>query len=169
MHLRRPFTSLAGPASTLALALLLAACASPPPAATPGVPAAGGTDALAQVGRWILQGAVGPDGRAIPGVAPHGNPVHAIAFADGSLAVQGGCNRIGGAYRYAPDGALVVAPLASTRMACADTALMDADAAVGALLEGSAAFRIAESWPEQLTLDHDDGSRSHWVADREAR
>ena len=43
---------------------------------------------------------------------------------------------------------------------------MDADAAVAGLVEGTAEWRIAESWPEQLFLDHADGRRSAWVADR---
>lgn len=146
-----------------ALALLLSACASPP-----AVPVGGQTDALAQVGRWTLQGATAPDGRPLAALSPHGAPVHAIEFADARLTVHGGCNHIGGAYRYSADGALVVQPLESTLMACADTALMDADRALATMLDGSATFRIAEIWPEQLTLDHDDGSRSQWVADRQA-
>lgn len=147
-----------------ALALLLSGCASPPAAS-----AGGRTDALAQVGRWSLQGATGSDGRPLSTLSPHGTPVHAIAFSDARLSVEGGCNHIGGAYRYTAEGALVVEPLQSTLMACADTARMDADMALATLLEGSATWRIAESWPEQLTMEHDDGSRSHWVADRSAR
>jgi heat shock protein HslJ len=123
-------------------------------------------DALAQVGRWTLQGATGADGTAVLTLAPHGTPVHAIAFDGGRIAVLGGCNQIGGAYRLSEDGALVIDAMMSTKRACQDTARMQADAAVTALLEGQASWRIAESWPEQLFMDHDDGSRSHWVADR---
>lgn len=161
MPRKRPTSSV----SAITLALLLGGCVAPQPGPAPHAPRP--PDALAAVGRWTLQGADDAQGRAIAAVAPHGIPVHAMALTDGTLVVEGGCNRMRGAYRYAANGDLVVAALASTRMACADTALMDADTALGALLEGRAGFRIAESWPEQLTLDHDDGSRSHWVASRE--
>ena len=49
-----------------------------------------------------------------------------------------------------------------------DQELMAADSAVSALLRGSGAWRIAESYPEQLSLQHTDGRRSHWVAVRPA-
>ena len=163
MHRKRAFNSVAAGA----LALLLGGCVAPQPGPAPDAP--GRPDALAAVGRWTLQRADDPRGNAISAVAPHGTAVHAMALADGAVVVEGGCNRMWGAYRYAANGDLVVTALASTRMACADTALMDADTALGALLEGSAGYRIAESWPEQLTLEHDDGSRSHWIASREER
>ena len=150
------------PFSAALLAVLLAACASPP-----APPAGGATDALAQVGRWTLQGASDGSGAPMTVLAPGGAPVHAIDFDGTRVAVLGGCNHIGGAYRYATGGALVIGPMHATLMACEDTARMDADAALAALLEGRADWRIAESWPEQLFLEHDDGARSHWVADRD--
>jgi heat shock protein HslJ len=150
------------------LTLLLVACTTPVPADTPpGTPP--GTDALAQVGRWNLQGAADAQGRPIADVLPGGEAAHALAFADGRLSVEGGCNHIGGRYHVDADGRLVVSEMQSTLMACEDTALMRADSAVSALLEGRSAWSIAESWPEQLTLRHADGRRSHWVADRPAR
>lgn len=169
---RRAPTTCDGLAAKAGIALLLslsmAACTAPVPAdIPPGTPA--GTDALAQVGRWNLQGAVDTRGRAIADVLPGGRAVHALVFADGRVRVEGGCNHIGGRYRVDARGRLLVSDMASTLMACEDTARMRADAAVSALLEGSAAWSIAESWPEQLLLRHDDGRRSHWVADRPAR
>ena len=169
---RHPATAGGGFAIKLCLALLLplsiAACTAPMPTAPqPGTPA--GTDALAQVGRWNLQGAVDAQGQPVADVLPGDKAVHAAVFADGRLSVEGGCNHIGGRYRIDARGRLVVAEMQSTLMACADTALMQADGAVAALLEGSSEWRIAESWPEQLTLRHDDGRRSHWVADRTVR
>ena len=152
----------------LVLPVLLAACTAPAPADTrPATPA--GTDALAQVGRWNLQGAVDAQGQSIADVLPGGKAVHVLVFANGRLAIEGGCNHIGGRYRVDGDGKLVVSEMQSTLMACEDAALMRADGAVAALLEGSAEWIIAESWPEQLSLRHDDGRRSHWVADRPAR
>ena len=169
---RRAAPARSGFAMKLSLAtvlpLLLAACTAPVPAdPPPGTPA--GPDALAQVGRWNLQGAVDAQGQAVAEALPGGNAVHAAVFADGRLSIEGGCNHIGGRYRVDGGGRLVVSEMQSTLMACEDAALMRADGAVSALLEGSADWSIAESWPEQLTLRHDDGRRSHWVADRTVR
>ena len=156
------------PSLAFLLPLLLAACTAPVPTnEAPGTPA--GTDALAQVGRWNLQGAVSAQGRPIADVLPGGKAVHALVFADGRLSIEGGCNHIGGRYRVDVDGRLVISEMQSTLMACEDAALMRADGAVSALLEGSADWTIAESWPEQLSLRHADGRRSHWVADRRVR
>ena len=141
--------------------VLLAACTTPT-----APPPAGGTDALAQVGRWTLQGATDAQGARFDAAFPGGVAVHALVFDDGHVALEGGCNHIGGDYRIDARGRLVIAPLQSTLMACADAARMDADAAVSGLVEGAAEWRIAESWPEQLFLDHADGRRSAWVADR---
>ena len=146
--------------------VLLAACTTAP---APAPPADGGTDALAQVGRWNLQGAVDAQGQPVADVLPGGKAVHAAVFADGRLSVEGGCNHLGGRYQVDARGRLVVSEMQSTLMACEDTALMTADSAVSALLEGRAEWAIAESWPEQLTLRHDDGRRSHWRADRPAQ
>lgn len=143
-------------------ALLLAGCTTAPVPPPPG-----GTDALAQVGRWQLQGATDADGDRIDAAFPHGTAVHALVFDDGRVGLEGGCNHIGGDYRIDARGRLVIGPLQSTLMACEDTARMDADAAVSGLVQGTSEWRIAESWPEQLFLDHADGRRSQWVADRE--
>jgi len=168
----RAVAACAGFAMKFCLALLLpvlvAACTAPIPADPQPRPPAG-TDALAQVGRWDLQGAVDAQGQPIADVLPGGRAVHALVFADGRLSVEGGCNHIGGRYRIDADGRLVVLEMQSTLMACEDEALMRADGAVSALLEGSADWTIAESWPEQLSLRHADGRRSHWVADRRVR
>jgi heat shock protein HslJ len=147
--------------------LLLGACAACTPAVTqPDTPA--GPDALAQVGRWTLQGATDASGRPIAAVSPDGRPVHAIVFADGSLAIEGGCNHMGGRYAIDGHGRLVVPEIQSTLMACADEARMAADSAVAGLLRGASEWRIAESYPEQLFLEHADGRRSQWVAARPA-
>ena len=153
--------------AALLLTMLIAACTPgvptiPPPAASPG------PDALAQVGRWKLQGATDAQGRPIAAVLPNGKAVHVAVFADGRLAIEGGCNHMGGGYAIDGRGRLVVQAIQSTLMACDDETLMAADSAVAGLLQGSAEWRIAESYPEQLSLDHADGRRSHWVADRPA-
>ena len=147
------------------LPLLLAACSTGIP---PGTQAPATPDALAQVGRWQLKGASDAHGQPITAVRPGGKAVHVAAFADGTLAIEGGCNHMGSRYHIDRQGRLVVPEIQSTLMACADQALMDADAAVAGLLHGTSEWRIAESYPEQLFLDHADGRRSSWVADRPA-
>ena len=147
--------------------LLLAACAGgmgPDPGS-----AGAGPNPLTQVGRWSLQGARDASGQQIAAVLPGGRAVHALVFEGDRIAVEGGCNHIGGRYRIERDGRLRVLEMQSTLMACQDQALMAADTAVSGLLEGVAQWRIAESYPEQLTLDHADGRSSHWVAQRPAR
>ena len=149
------------------LPLLIAACTSGAPTDTQPHTSPG-ADALAQVGRWNLQGATDVQGRPIASVLPNGKAVHVAVFADGRLAIEGGCNHMGGHYAIDGRGRLVVPAIQSTAMACADDALMAADSAVAGLLQGSSEWRIAESYPEQLFLDHADGRRSHWVAVRPA-
>lgn len=147
------------------LPLLLAACTAGVSTGTQPV-APTGTNALAQVGRWQLQSAADAQGRPIAAVLPHGRAVHALVFSDGQLAIEGGCNHIGARYRIDNAGRLVVPEIESTVMACMDEDLMAADSAVSALLHGTLEWRIAESYPEQLSLQHRDGRRSHWVAAR---
>ena len=147
------------------LALLLAACTTP--SGAPTDPSAG-PDALAQVGRWKLRGATDAQGQPLAAALPGGRAVHAAVFADGNLGIEGGCNHMGGRYQLDAAGRLVVSEIQSTLMACADQALMAADSAVAGLLRGTSEWRIAESYPEQLSLEHADGRRSHWVADRSA-
>lgn len=144
--------------------LLLAACAGGmgPDPTSPGAD----PNPLTQVGRWALQGARDADGQPVAAVLPGGRAVHALVFEGDRVAVEGGCNHIGGHYRIERDGRLRVLEMQSTLMACQDQALMAADTAISNLLEGVAQWRIAESYPEQLTLDHANGRSSHWVAVR---
>ena len=152
--------------AALQLSLLLAACTScAPTAIQPDAPA--GPDVLSQVGRWNLQGATNAAGQPIAALLPDGKPVHAVVFNNGALAIEGGCNHMGGRYDIDGQGRLVVPEIQSTLMACANQALMAADSAVAGLLRGASEWRIAESYPEQLFLEHADGRRSHWVAERQ--
>jgi heat shock protein HslJ len=151
--------------TVLLLSLLCAACTACVPTVTqPDTPAV--PDTLAQVGRWHLQSATDAAGQPIAAVLPDGKPVHAIVFDDGRLGIENGCNHMGGRYRIDGQGRLVVPEIQTTLMACADEALMEADGAVAGLLRGTSEWRIAESYPEQLCLEHADGRRSLWVADR---
>ena len=153
--------------SACLLSLVLAACTACVPTVTqPDTPA--GPDALSRVERWNLQGATDAAGQPIAAVKPDGKAVHAIVFYDGALGIEGGCNHMGGNYSIDRQGRLVVPEVHSTLMACANEALMAADSAVAGLLRGTSEWRIAESYPEQLFLEHADGRRSHWVAERPA-
>lgn len=148
------------------LSLLLAACAAVGPGADPQAPAS--QDPLAQVGRWTLQAAADAQGRPLAEALPHGKAVHSLVFAGGAVAIEGGCNHMGGRYRIDARGRLVVVEIQSTLMACQDQALMAADGVVAGLLQGASQWRIMESYPEQLRMDHVDGGSSYWVADRPA-
>jgi heat shock protein HslJ len=148
------------------MALLAAGTACTPAVTQPDGPAA--NDALAQVGHWKLQGANDAQGQPMPAVLPNGTARHSITFDKGALAIRGGCNQMGGRYTIDGKGRLVVSEIQSTLMACADESLMRADSAVAGLLQGTSEWRIAESYPEQLFLEHADGQRSHWIADRPA-
>ena len=152
-------------ASFLVPLLLIAACTTGAPPATP-LNASAGPDALAQVGRWRLQGATDAQGQPIAAVRPDGKARHVVVFDDGQLGIEGGCNHMGGEYTIDARGRLVVRAIRSTLMACADQALMTADSAVAGLLQGTSEWRIAESYPEQLSFEHADGRRSSWVAVR---
>ncbi|NZA27131.1 META domain-containing protein [Luteimonas sp. SJ-92] len=153
------------PRSAGLLPLLLLVACSGAMAPDPG-PTDAAADPLAQVGRWSLQGATDARGQPIAEVLPGGRALHALAFGGGRVAIEHGCNHIGGSYRIESGGWLRVGEMESTLMACEDQALMAADAAVAGLLEGRAQWRIAESYPERLVLEHDDGRSSRWVADR---
>lgn len=146
------------------IAATAAACAPTPlpPGPQPG------SDPLAAVGRWRLLGATDGSGQPLPAATRGGAAVHAVVFEAGAVAIEGGCNHMGGDYRIDTGGRLVVGAIQSTLMACADEALMTADATVAGLLQGTSEWRIAESYPEQLFLDHADGRRSQWVAVRPA-
>jgi heat shock protein HslJ len=149
----------------LLLPLLLVACTSNvAPGESPR--SSGGDDALAQVGHWNLQSATDAKGQVITAAFPNGSAVHSLVFADGVLGIKGGCNHIGGRYRIDAQGRLLVPEIETTLKACADQALLGADAAVSGLLQGTSRWRIAESYPEQLFMDHADGKRSSWVAAR---
>jgi heat shock protein HslJ len=107
---------------SLALLILLAACASPAPESTP--PRI--TD-----GRWTMTDA----SFAMPGgVTP------ALEFRAGRVLAHSGCNRASGAYRD-PGDKLVIDALMSTKMACGD-ALNQFEINYYRLLSASPAYRI---------------------------
>jgi len=75
-----------------------------------------------------------------------------IAFADGSISVQGGCNTLFGGYAIDGSTLALTGPLASTRMACADD-LMAQDDWLAAMLADAPDVELVG---DALTLATDD-------------
>ncbi|WP_313233180.1 META and DUF4377 domain-containing protein [Stenotrophomonas acidaminiphila] len=124
------------------------AAASPPAASTAAAAAPAPVDGK-QLGanHWVLDTATDSAGKRIDALFARADKPVTLDFADGRLAVDNTCNRMGGGYTLAGD-QLSVARLASTMMACADPALMALDQAVGSRLEGT--LKIGQ--PDASTL-----------------
>ena len=154
----------------LPLALALAACAQdgtrPPAAGTPSraSPAAVADPAVLGGHHWRLESARDGDGARIDALFPGGDHVLALDFADGRVSVSGGCNGQGGSVATAGDGRLEIGQLVSTQMACA-APLMQADAAIAALLAQPQRWQLEESAPPRLRLVAADGSTSVWAGE----
>lgn len=145
------------------LGLGLAACARPPaPPAPPASPATDRIDAaapaVAALGgyHWRLEAAQDARGRRIDALLVRPQTPLQLDFAEGRVAVSNACNRIGGPVR-SEGGRLHVGPLFSTRMACADPAVMALDAAITQRLEGTPSFAVQESMPPRLVWTADNG------------
>lgn len=123
------------PVLVLALASLLAACASATPVAD--APSLDGT-------AWVLS--------ALPGQALVADHLATLRFEGGKVAGSDGCNRFGGAYSAKGSELKVSAQLASTMMACPPEVDAQATAFVAALT-GTATYRIAAGKLELLAAD----------------
>jgi len=121
----------------LALALATSACrGGREPDAQPGAaPVSAGRDLAATLvaHRWSLRSANDVKGAKIEGVNPTAERAYVFHFFDSRVSIEGGCNRLNGAFRVDAEGQLSVSRLASTMMAC-EPALMAADATLSALL-----------------------------------
>ena len=104
---------------------------------------------LLESATWVVQDVRGADGNPVEGFATANRPL-TLRFAAGRLVVGGGCNAASGSYRVV-EGKLIVGPMASTMMACADSALMDQDQRVGSALAVPLALTLDED-PVRLTL-----------------
>ena len=121
----------------LALAVCLPACTK---AADQPVPPATGQDAAysvlalaLQAHRWTLQSATDGQGHPIDALTVSTASAPVFSFDSVRISIQGACNRLSGGYHIGADGQLVVGLLAATMMAC-EAPLMQADAALSALL-----------------------------------
>jgi heat shock protein HslJ/uncharacterized lipoprotein NlpE involved in copper resistance len=107
----------------------------------PQLPAAG-SDARPELGemlqdhRWMLVNATGANGQRLDALFPDPERSFAFEFAESRLHAQGGCNGFRGAFQIDDDGLLEVTGGMSTMMAC-PTPLMEADAALAALMAGT--------------------------------
>lgn len=141
----------------LPLLFALAACASPPPGAAATDPhPAGAVDAQALGAHgWRLASATDAGGRRIDALFPDAAAPLRFAFADGRIAVSGGCNRLSAAYTL-DGGTLQVGPAAQTKMFCGGGALMAADEAVAARLQGALSASLQDG---RLVLSTAGGDR----------
>jgi heat shock protein HslJ len=150
------------------LGLSLAACASPPAPATPDAGAAPAPTAspTAALGghHWRLDDARDARGQRIDALLVRPQAPLQLDFADGRVVVTNACNRISGAVRADGD-TLRVGPLISTKMACADPAVMALDAAIAQRLDGTPTFALQESMPPQLVWRTADGDVLHFTGE----
>jgi len=167
----------------LLLLLPLAAACTPadkpsptaePAAATPAAtaepadtktPAAG--SAMLTGYRWKLESATDAQGKRIDALFPGGDRALALSFADGDVAISGGCNHLGGKYEVDAQNQLKIGNIRSTMMAC-DAPLMKADQAISALLATPQQARVEESAPPRLKLASASGENSSWVGEASA-
>lgn len=129
----------------------LSIAADAPSRPAPGASGAG--PALArtlQDHRWALQGATDASGQPIAALNLPGR-TYVMTFDGARLGVEGGCNRLNGAWRIGPDGKFESGHLAATMMAC-ETALMRADEALSALLAQPQSISIAPGAAPTLRL-----------------
>ncbi|HEY1036767.1 MAG TPA: META and DUF4377 domain-containing protein [Pseudoxanthomonas sp.] len=128
----------------LVLPLALAGCPKPadetptPPAAVaPAAASAAPADGtLLPKYHWRLASATDAQGQRIDALFARPDKPVTLDFRDGRLGISNTCNRMGGSYTLA-DGSLTAGRLMSTKMACADAALMALDDEVGKRLEGT--------------------------------
>ena len=147
------------------LGLSLAACARPSVPATPdtAVTPASPTAALAGY-HWRLDRAQDARGQRIDALLVRPQTPLQLDFADSRVVVTNACNRISGPV-HSEGGGLRIGPLISTKMACADPAVMALDAAIVKRLEGTPTFALQESMPPQLVWRTADGDVLHFLGE----
>jgi len=145
----------------LALLVLMAAAASalpaPPAAATdasaPTPPRRTADAALVRALQdhdWTLHAAIDAAGKPVEALLVPGHPF-AMHFDGARIAVQGGCNRLSGAWRLSPQNRLEIGRVASTQKAC-EPSLMAADTAMAAALAAPLQARIEAGQAPMLHL-----------------
>ena len=142
-----------------ALAVLMAggmtACAAP---------AASTLDSQLQATRWQLQTATDSQGQPIAALFPTvaGTERHfVLEFTDGRLGIRGGCNAMGGSYQISLGTQLQAGPLMATRKGC-EAPLMQADAALSALLAQAWQVQLDKGPPQLLQFSSANGQTLVW-------
>src|SRR5690606_3580728 len=121
-----------------------------------GATTAGPVDALSLSARlWRLDEAIEAGGERLDALFPVATSALQFVFADGRLAISGGCNRLSAAYTLEGD-RLSVGPVAQTKMFCGGGALMAADEAIMAQLSRPLSVSMLG---ERLVLASADGGR----------
>jgi heat shock protein HslJ len=111
---------------------------------------------------WLLQDAADAQGRRIDALLVRPTRPLQFDFVDGHVRIANACNGIGGDVRIDGD-SLRFGPLVSTKMACADPAVMALDGEVAKRLESRIRFRLLESDPPQLMLTTANGDTLRFV------
>jgi heat shock protein HslJ len=111
----------------------------------------GGLLQILQDHQWSLKSATDGQSQAIATLLPADAPPYVFTFSAANLNFQGGCNTFGGAYQINAQGQLQAGQIQSTMMAC-EPALMQADAALAALLAQPLQITIMWAAPPQLQL-----------------
>lgn len=160
--------------SILMLSLVLAACAkapSPSDASAAVQPDIGSQPQPERTPRtkdtlggfhWRLRDATDANGRRIDALLVRPEQPIQFDFKDGRIAIHNACNSIGGDVRIDGD-TLHFGPLVSTRMACADPAVMALDGEVGRRVQGRVRFELLESDPLQLVWTAANGDTLRFV------
>lgn len=131
------------------------------PASPAAAPAPSDTDARLVAHAWQLESATDPQGRSIAALFPAPDHRLGLAFRDGRVGVEGGCNRQSFAYTWLDAEQLKLEPGISTQMACPPP--LDAvDAAIAGFLTGTLRASVvgAPDAPDapRLRLSAADGS-----------
>ncbi len=142
--------------SLLILSMSLTACAQAPSSADASKPSAQlqtkrtqtMNDTLGDF-HWRLQDATDARGQRIDALLIRPDLPVQFDFVDGRIRIANACNGISGDVRIDGD-TLRFGALLSTKMACADPAVMALDSEVAARLQGKVRFELLESDPLQL-------------------
>ena len=124
------------------LALTLAACLG-----STSSPALDGT-------RWVLG--------SLDGDPPLDAVTITLAFEDGQLSGDGGCNQYGGSYSLSPGGKITITELISTLRACLDNDLTAQESRYLQLLAAATSYRVTST---TLELSSPEGSLTFTSAD----
>lgn len=111
---------------------------------------------------WRLQDATDKHGRRIDALLVRRAQPLQFDFVGERISISNTCNGMSGEVRTDGD-TLRIGPLVSTKMACADPAVMALDAEVAKRLVGGIAFRLLESDPPQLMLSVANGDTLRFV------